>query len=97
MWEEDYEEELDEEDKRKAIDKHLSTERAIGNKIDKGVQSGTITKEEGDKLFTAFNKKAKKIKPWKWFAYRQVKSSYDVLCDIFEEDTEMLEILKRLA
>lgn len=74
-------EELDETEERDADYKYLSTERIIGQKIERAVTKGIITQDEADKLDKALKKgmKAKNISYWSCNHYTK---TYELCYDI---------------
>ena len=108
IYDYDYEEELDEEDERKALDKNLATMRAMDTKIEKALGKGLITEKEGEFLNKKFIKLCKKVSLNKWYNYRGLHKSIEVIKDIFddiedydaniepEDKAKYMEILERI-
>lgn len=94
---EDELDELDEYQTRKAEDKELNVQRAVDNKIEKCKASGKITAEEASFLKKAFYLRCKRLTEKDWYEYTEISSTMEILRDMFETNSEILEILDKMA
>ena len=91
---------MDEDEKRDAQDKKLSTETTMGKKIDRAVTKGIITEDEAKILTKALTKEARKHK-LDWWYDEKIYKAYEVATHLLEEgefgtlETEK-EILQRI-
>ena len=88
--------EIDDTDDRDADFKYLNTERIIGEKIDRAVTKGIITKDEADKLTKTLEKEMKKKTKQFWCMNKKEKT-YELCANIIASaDNEIKEVFKRI-
>ena len=91
---------MDEDEKREADYKKLSTDTTMGKKIDRAVTKGIITEAEAKILNKALTKEARKHN-LEWWYEEKIYKAYEVATHLLEEGEYMTletekEILQRI-
>lgn len=91
--------ELDDEEREQAdIDLYkVTVQHSVGNKIDRGVEKGIITKEDAEKLENAIRKAIRKDM-YDWWADKKGGKSFDIMKELLQElGLKEVEILDKIV